>query len=439
MTGEEPVTDSAEMKSLMSGRQLFKHLGEPKKIVAPMVDQSELAWRMLSRKYGADLCYTPMFHAKLFATSEKYRQDMWQDDLDGNAKFDRPLVVQFCANDPQYLIEAAKFVDGKCDGIDLNLGCPQGIARKGHYGSFLMEDWKLISELLSNLKREITKTNVTCKIRIFPELEKSLEYAQMCVNSGAEWLTVHGRLREQKGQITGLADWNYIKHVRENIQCMNSHEKQVVFANGNILYSEDIDRCLSETGCDAVMSAEGNLYNPGIFNFSSDSDIQDKDKVFPRVDLVTRDYFEILKKLDKKSKASMHAAKSHLFKILRPFFAKHTELRNKLGPLNIMKLSFDEIENQLIKPIEDTVAKILKETPHLDVIENDTENSNEMFQYKKVPYWRCQPYFRSVNGVTTNKRVGEFVESRDNKLEFLDNIKKRKKSKESTEDKATLE
>jgi len=84
-----------------------------------MVDQSELPFRMLTRKYGAQLCYTPMFHAAKFAESKGYRDKMFT-----KCDADRPLIVQFCANDPDTLLAAAKHVENDCDAVDINLGCP---------------------------------------------------------------------------------------------------------------------------------------------------------------------------------------------------------------------------------------------------------------------------------------------------------------------------
>lgn len=409
----------------LNGRQLFKKIGCPSRILAPMVDQSELAWRILSRRYGATLTYTPMFHAKLFATSEKYRNDMWCS-LDGDLELDRPLVVQFCANDPDYLLKAAKLVQDKCDAVDLNLGCPQGIARKGHYGSFLMEEWELIHNLIRTLHDNLD-VPVTAKIRVFPEKEKTLEYAKMVLDAGAQFLTVHGRVREQKGQKTGLADWDIIKYLRDNLP-----DDTVFFANGNILYPEDIARCVSHIGCDAVMSAEGNLYNPGVFNVDY---IGDKDKTYPRVDKLIREYFEIVKSC-KNSHASKIAMKSHFFKVLRPFLAIHTDIRTEIAKMNA-KASFDDWDKNVVKRVEETVAKIFDQE---DIESKDKIVTGEIQlwggSYKTIPYWRCQPYFRAVNGVTGDKRVVQTLEAaaateeEKKKRKASDTLESNKKEKE---------
>lgn len=260
-----------------------------------MVDQSEFAWRMLTRSFlpesqrSSILAYSPMFHARLFVDSQKYRDSHFQptlstaspistqdhtglattattttDDqqqpyLDGNPKFDRPLFVQFCANDPQALLSAALLAAPHCDAVDLNLGCPQGIARKGHYGAFLQEDQALIHNMIRTL-HEGLPVPVTAKIRILGDREATLAYARNVLDAGASILTVHGRRRDQKGHLTGTADWEHIRYLRDNLPA-----DTVLFANGNVLQPGDVQRCLDATGADGVMAAEGNLSDPGIF------------------------------------------------------------------------------------------------------------------------------------------------------------------------------
>ncbi|KAJ1721709.1 tRNA dihydrouridine synthase [Coemansia erecta] len=357
MTEDEII---AKFPNRLRSFDLFRKMGSPRHIVAPMVDQSELAWRILSRRYGADLCYTPMFHAKLFSDDNlKYRNEQWQTNDE-----EKPVIVQFCANDPDILLKAAKLVEGQADAVDLNLGCPQRIASRGHYGSFLMEDWDLISRLIRKLHENL-EIPVTAKIRVYEDVEKTVAYAKMVEAAGAQIITVHGRLREQKGHKTGLADWDKIKAVKAAV-------KVPVFANGNILYYEDIQRCLDATNTDGVMSAESNLYNPALFS----------GKILPTWQMA-EEYLEICKDIPTK----FAFIRAHMFKLFRYSLPIHTDLRQQLGTAK----SLDEFWSF----VRDMKSRLIEDSKKEDAMVFDPENvETDAFGYRKYPHWICQPALR---------------------------------------------
>ena len=65
------------------------------KIVAPMVRYSKLPLRLLCKKWGADLTFTPMIIAESFVRSSLARDS----DFATSAE-DRPVIAQFAAKDP---------------------------------------------------------------------------------------------------------------------------------------------------------------------------------------------------------------------------------------------------------------------------------------------------------------------------------------------------
>ncbi|GBG28716.1 tRNA-dihydrouridine16/17 synthase NADP+-like, partial [Hondaea fermentalgiana] len=303
-------------------------LGLPTKqlILAPMVDASELAFRALCRRYGTKLCWSPMLHARIFCENELYRAEKFTTD-----EGDRPLVVQFCGHDKDILLQAAKLVEGQCDCIDLNLGCPQDIARRGRYGAFLMEEVELLEEIVSHLSANLT-VPVSCKIRIFPEEARTLDLARRLEASGCSLLTVHGRTKEQNKEDRGDSDWAVIRKVKETLRIP-------VLANGSIGRRKDIQACLEATGADGVMSAEGLLENPAL-------GLAPEERMPEPVQLA-KEYLELAEKYGEGTKI----VRGHLFKILHGTFEVHKDLREAFasqgateGWLEFYKKLVDQIE-----------------------------------------------------------------------------------------------
>ncbi|KAI3385598.1 hypothetical protein SNEBB_004237 [Seison nebaliae] len=311
-------------------------------ILAPMVEQSDLAWRQISRKYNCQLCYTPMIHAKLFVddTTYQFEQFIGEQELANSLGItDRPLIVQFCANDVETFVNAGKIVEKyNIDGVDLNLGCPQRIARRGNYGAYLQENVELVRSMLTEAAKTL-KVPVTAKIRRLETVERSVEYAKMLENCGIKMLTVHGRLREERGPNTGLADWHHISAIKKALSIP-------VYGNGNIQYFDDIERCLKETGCDGVMVAESSLNNFKIFKKCSKNELN----------LVSMAE-EYLYNFAIPYKSSLSITRAHLFKLLqRVLEHQPIEMRSIIAKSNTVQDLADgmkKIRNEFDAQIEE--------------------------------------------------------------------------------------
>ncbi|KAK4703612.1 tRNA-dihydrouridine synthase 1, partial [Phenoliferia sp. Uapishka_3] len=418
-----PAQPTPRAPGKLEGHEWWTSIGSPKYVVAPMVDQSELAWRILSRLHGATLAYTPMFHAGLFgsSTSTHYQEDQFDmspDSLEGVAPYDRPLVVQFCANDKDLWLQAAKKVEGRCDAVDLNLGCPQGIAKKGRYGAFLMDEWELIGGMISHLHAHLA-IPVIAKLRVFPTLERTLAYATHVFQSGAQLLTIHGRTREAKGRQAGFASWSKINSITSLLG-----SKVPILANGGVPNSEDVEPCIRETGALGVMSAEGNLYNPMLFSPSNaaggreyraclpeemqvalaecDAELVgewDRDQAaYAPATFLAAQYLAIVKTLPSTQTGSS-AIKAHLFKLFRPIWAqgRHLEIRESLGnsgrgvTREQKDAEYAKVVDQMRELIKaDLAAGLLPPNSHRPLTHAEAiADFNGV-----VPYSHAQPYYR---------------------------------------------
>jgi hypothetical protein len=203
-----------------------------------------------------------------------------------------------------------------------------------------------LSRFSVNTLHENLSIPVTAKFRVFPTIQKTVDYARMLERGGAQILTCHGRTREQRGHNSvsrlrwtffssgrivsdelkqGLADWDKIRAVKAAVSVP-------VFANGNILYHSDIPKCLAITGADAVMSAESQLYNAALFAPAPPSLLPASAfdaGLHPKHADLALEYLSIVRSLNTKTAPS--AVKGHLFKLMRPALAREKDLRDRLG------------------------------------------------------------------------------------------------------------
>jgi len=404
-------------------------------VLAPMVDQSDLPFRLLCRNYGTNLCFTPMIHAKMLCTDKAYRKKFWNRDPhppQGSTTTtriscqDRPLIVQLCGSDKYMLEQAIRIILGTAvpistqdtypiDGIDINCGCPQDIARRGKYGAFLLEQEELLVDLVRHLAQTFYPLPISVKVRLLPtgNISDSLHLYTRLVDAGAAMLTIHGRHRHQKGHLTGPANWDAIKQA---VQLLG--HRIPILANGSIYNLDTVQDCLQQTGADGVMSSEAILEYPAMFTLNNIQLTQGKRLVGPGRIQLTREYLHLCKEFPPEKSGQgngLSTIRAHLFKLLFQDTQEYTFIRDALA----RSKTFDDYVS-----ICNQVEEIHEKNGH--VVEN--EDLSWYFRH-----WKNHANQHGSKSSSNNKELIEKRIRRDSEEEEDESMKEEEEEKKDME------
>lgn len=223
-------------------------------ILAPMAGVTDLPFRLLCKEQGAGLLCMEMVSAKAIQYNNKNTKALLEIHPE-----EEPVSLQLFGSDPEVISEVAKQIEELPFAIlDINMGCPvPKIVRNGE-GSALMNQPKLVHEIVKKTVKAIQKP-VTVKIRkgFNDESINAVEIAKIIEDAGGAAVAVHGRTREQ--YYSGKADWDIIRQVKEAVSIP-------VIGNGDVTSGESALAMMRETGCDGVMIGRGAQGNPWIFS-----------------------------------------------------------------------------------------------------------------------------------------------------------------------------
>jgi len=237
-------------------------LGKEPVLLAPMEDVTDVIFRVLCRKQGADMVYTE------FIPSDALVRDAQKSiDKMRTLEEEAPIGVQIYGHIPEAMVEAAKMADNAAqiagghgaDIVDINFGCPVSkIAGRGAGSGMMREPDKMVA--ITKAVVEAVGKPVTVKTRLgWDEGSKIIvELAERLQDVGIQALTIHGRTRAQ--MYKGEADWRLIGEVKNNPRMHIP-----IIGNGDITCGAKAREAFDRYGVDGIMVGRATFGHPWIF------------------------------------------------------------------------------------------------------------------------------------------------------------------------------
>ena len=224
-------------------------------LLAPMEDVSDPPFRILCKRYGADMLYTEFISSgglSYGAEGSVRKLDFYEQE--------RPLGIQIFGGEIDQVREATKIVDAAGpDLIDINFGCPvkKVVCKDG--GAGILRNLDKMQAITAAVIEEATRP-VTVKTRLGWDDNsiRIVDVARMLGETGIAALAVHARTRSQ--MYKGEARWEWLRKIKEE-----GVRDIPFFGNGDAYDPHRIKAMFDETGVDGVMIGRGAIGNPWIF------------------------------------------------------------------------------------------------------------------------------------------------------------------------------
>jgi len=221
--------------------------------LAPLAGYTDLPFRSVVKKFGADLTFSEMISSNALQHHSKKTFKMLE-----RSSQETPYIVQIAGSDLVAIRDAVEILNDieGIDGIDLNCGCPVPKVVSQSSGSSLLLDLPHLGKIIETIKKHSNKQYTSAKVRLGYVDKIPREIAKAVEGSGVDFMSVHGRTRA--GAYKAAVDYDAIATINEAV-------KIPVLANGDITSYEKAMDVKQITGCNSLMIGRGAIGNPWIF------------------------------------------------------------------------------------------------------------------------------------------------------------------------------
>ena len=222
-------------------------LGERPVFLAPMEDVTDISFRLMCKRFGADMVYTEFVSSDALIRSVNKTQQKLNVSDD-----ERPVAIQIYGKD-------VASMEARPDILDINFGCPvKKVAGKGA-GAGMLRNIPLMLEITKEVVKAVN-IPVTVKTRLGWDADNRVivDLAEQLQDCGIAALSIHGRTRAQ--MYTGEADWTLIGAVKNNPRMQIP-----IIGNGDVTSAEICKQRFEDYGVDAVMIGRASIGRPWIF------------------------------------------------------------------------------------------------------------------------------------------------------------------------------